>query len=69
MPAVSGVDIEVPVITAGPLPVPTPAEPMSVPGAATSGFTTPLEPWTPRDELEFRVSSAPDSPEAVPMRS
>ena len=41
--------MEVPVITSMPLPEPTPAEAIEVPGAATSGLVYPAEPCSPRE--------------------
>ena len=55
-PATSGEAIDVPEITSTLLPVPMPAEAMVSPGAVTSGFTTPSDPWVPREENEDRVS-------------
>ena len=44
-----------------PSPVPEAAELMSVPGAATSGFTTPREPCTPREDPLLSVSASAGS--------
>src|SRR6476661_9331914 len=55
-PATRGVAIDVPEITSTLLPVPMPAEAMVSPGAATSGFTTPIDPCVPREENDDRVS-------------
>src|SRR5665648_1024465 len=59
MPATCGEDIDVPERVDGALPVPDAADEISVPGAATSGLTTPSEPCTPReDPLLSRSPSA-----------
>src|SRR3954469_17358323 len=55
-PATSGDAIDVPEITRTLLPVPMPAQAMVSPGAVTSGFTTPSDPWVPREENDDRVS-------------
>ena len=55
-PATSGVAIDVPEMTRTLLPVPMPAEAMVSPGAATSGFTTPIDPCGPREENDDSVS-------------
>src|SRR5450830_1312403 len=56
MPATCGEDIEVPEYVTRSVPVPEAAEEISVPGAATSGLTTPSEPCTPREEPLLSVS-------------
>src|SRR5665648_515863 len=59
MPATCGEDIDVPERVDGAVPVPDAADEISVPGAATSGLTTPSEPCTPReDPLLSRSPSA-----------
>src|SRR3954453_14070779 len=55
-PATSGDAIDVPEITSTLLPVPMPAEAIVSPGAVTSGFTTLIEPWVPREENDDRGS-------------
>src|SRR4051794_38539743 len=55
-PATSGDAIDVPEITSTLLPVPMPADAMVSPGAVTSGFTTLIEPWVPREENDDSVS-------------
>ena len=47
-PATKGVDMDVPVFTLEPVPLPTSMEEMFVPGAATSGLVMPCEPCRPR---------------------
>src|SRR5689334_16144115 len=55
-PVTSGEAIDVPEMTRTLLPVPMPAEAIVSPGAVTSGFTTPIDPWVPREEKDERVS-------------
>ena len=69
MPATCGVAIEVPVMTATPLPWATPAEPIAVPGAATSGLMTPLLPCWPRDVESLTWSLWPVCALAAPIHS
>ena len=59
MPATCGVAIDVPESTCPAAPPPDAADRMPVPGAATSGFTMPSDPCTPRDEPELIRSPAP----------
>ena len=69
MPATCGVAIDVPVMIAAPLPWATPAEPMFVPGAATSGLMTPLLPCWPREVESLTWSLLPVSARAAPIHS
>src|SRR5690606_7835927 len=55
MPATCGEAIDVPVSVVGIDPVPEAAEEIRVPGAATSGLTTPSEPCAPREEPGLSV--------------
>ncbi len=57
MPAVSGVAIDVPDSTTTPLPDPIFADATVSPGAVTSGLTTPIEPWVPREVKDEIVSA------------
>src|SRR6478672_13954714 len=57
IPAVCGLDMEVPLSTKKPVPVPAPADAMVSPGAVTSGLTTPVDPCTPREENDDKVST------------
>src|SRR5665648_140355 len=61
MPATCGEDIDVPERVDGAVPVPDAADEISVPGAATSGLTTPSEPCTPREDPVLSVSPSAGS--------
>src|SRR5665648_309397 len=61
MTATCGEDIDVPERVDGSLPVPDAADEISVPGAATSGLTTPNEPCTPREDPLLSMSPSAGS--------